>query len=82
MSIKKVIEGKCENCNPSFCCKKWGNGGSVGSCGGAVYGLGIFGAAFYFFPQAVGATGLAMAILKSLVWPALLVYQALSLLQL
>ncbi|PIR98971.1 hypothetical protein COT87_01985 [Candidatus Collierbacteria bacterium CG10_big_fil_rev_8_21_14_0_10_44_9] len=62
MSIKKMIEGKCENCNPSFCCKKWGNGGSVGSCGGAV--------------------GFAMAILKSLIWPALPIYQALSLLKL
>jgi len=79
MSIKKMIEEKCENCNPAFCCKKMGSGGS---CGGAVYALGIFGAAFYFFPTAVGAAGFAMAILKSLVWPALLVYQALSLLQL
>jgi hypothetical protein len=80
MSLKKTIEEKCENCNPTFCCKKWGNGG--GSSSSAVYGIGIFGAAFYFFPQAVGFTGFAMAILKSLVWPALLVYQALSLLKL
>ena len=82
MSIKKMIEGKCENCNPSFCCKKWGNGGSVGSCGGAVYVLGIFGVAFYFFSTAFGAVGFAMAILKSLIWPALPIYQALSLLKL
>ena len=80
MSLKKVIEEKCENCNPAFCCKKWGHGGSSG--GGAVYGIGIFGAAFYFFPQAVGISGFALAIFKSLVWPALLVYQALTLLKL
>lgn len=79
MSLKKMIEDKCENCNPAFCCKKMGNGGG-NSGGGAVYGLGIFGAAFYFFPQAVGASEFVMAILKSLVWPALLVYKVFSLL--
>lgn len=80
MPVKKVAEEKCENCNPSHCCKKWGNCGNFG--GGAVYGIGVFGAAFYFFPQAVGATGFVMAILKSLVWPALLVFEALKLLNL
>lgn len=80
MTLKKTQEEKCENCNPAHCCKKWGNGG--GSSGCAVYGIGIFGAAYYFFPQAVGATGFVMAFLKSLVWPAILVYQALSLLKL
>jgi len=75
-----MIEDKCANCDPAHCCKKWGNGGSSG--GGAVYGIGIFGAAFYFFPQAVGTSEFFMAILKSLVWPGILVYQALSLLKL
>ena len=75
----KKLEEKCENCNPAFCCKKMGNGSSS-SC--AVYGIGILGAAYYFFPQAIGVGGFFMAILKSLVWPALLVYQALSLFKL
>ena len=77
MPVKKVVEEKVEKCD-SYCCKRGNSGGS----GSAVYGIGIFGAAFYFFPQAVGVTGFVMAILKSLVWPALLVYQALTLLKL
>lgn len=81
MPVKKVVENKCANCNPNDCCKNMGyKGGGSSSC--AVYGIGIFGAAFYFFPQAVGAMGFVMAFLKSIVWPALLVYQALSLLKL
>jgi hypothetical protein len=80
MTLKKTVENKCENCEPSNCCKKMPSSGGSSSC--AVYGIGIFGAAFYFFPQAVGAMGYVMAFLKSLVWPALLVYQALSLLKL
>lgn len=78
MPTKKVVEEKSDKCE-SYCCKKHSNGGSSS---GAVYGIGIFGAAFYFFPQAVGVSGFFMAVLKSLVWPALLVYQALSLLKL
>lgn len=72
MSFKKVMKEKCD-----FCCKN--RGGTASN--GAVYGIGIFGAAFYFFPKAIGITGFIMAILKSLAWPALLVYQALTLLK-
>ena len=72
MSFKKVIKEKCD-----FCCKNKGGGTS----NGAVYCIGIFGAAFYFFPKAIGITGFIMAILKSLAWPALLVYQAFTLLK-
>lgn len=77
MAIKKEVTKKIEEC----CAHQYGKsyGGSSSS---AVYGIGIFGAAFYFIPQAVGFTGFIMAVLKSLVWPALLVYQALSLLKL
>lgn len=80
MTPKKTVENKCEPCEGVSCCKKMPSSGGSSSC--ALYGIGIFGAAFYFFPQAVGFTGYAMAFLKSLVWPALLVYQALSLLKL
>lgn len=44
----------------------------------AVYSMGLFGAAFYFFPHAVGLSGFVLAFLKTLIWPALLVYQLLS----
>ena len=79
MASKKVVEEKCtcdhEHCKPVHVHNNGGTGG------GAVYGLGIFGAAFYFIPQAVGAEQFILAILKSLVWPALLVFEALKLLK-
>lgn len=80
MTLRKIIEEKCK-CDHEHC-KDVHVHNNTGGGGGAVYGLGIFGAAFYFFPQAVGGEQFVMAILKSLVWPALLVYQALSLLKL
>lgn len=53
----------------------------TGGSSGAVYGLGVIGAAIYFLKHAptfwVGVLGL----LKALVWPALLVYKALDLLK-
>lgn len=73
MAIKKVVASKMDNCE--YYCKK---NHYQGSQSNAVYGIGIFGAAFYFFPQAVGLGGFAMAIFKSLTWPAFIVYQALS----
>ncbi|MFA6250817.1 MAG: hypothetical protein WC686_04980 [Candidatus Shapirobacteria bacterium] len=43
---------------------------------GAVYGLGFIGAAVYFVGQATNlGTGL-LGVLKAMVWPAFLVYQA------
>lgn len=77
MGSKKVAEEKCD-CDHGCCQPSSHQGNSAG--GGAVYGLGIFGAAFYFFPYASGVSEFFMAILKSLVWPALLVFEALKLL--
>lgn len=79
MPTKKIIESKYEGCMES--CQK-NRMQSAGAPGGAVYGIGLFGAAYYFFPQAVGASEFFIAILKTIVWPALLVFQALSLLKL
>ncbi len=79
MPAKKIVETQTNHVHDCDCkrsCRP--NGG----CGGGVYGLGIVGAAFYFFPQAIGVGGYAMAIFKSLIWPAILVYQALTLLKL
>ena len=45
--------------------------------GGAVYGLGLIGAAVYFLPHATTFWFGVLAILKALVWPAILVYEAL-----
>lgn len=53
------------------------NRGRTGSGGGnAVYGLGLIGALVYFWQQAETFGGYAVAVLKALVWPAFLVYEA------
>jgi hypothetical protein len=51
---------------------------SQGSAGGgdAVYGLGLIGALVYFVQQADGFVGVVLAVLKALLWPAFLVYEA------
>ncbi len=47
---------------------------------GAVYGLGLLGALVYYVQNTDGFNALALGVLKSLVWPAYLVYKALELL--
>lgn len=44
--------------------------------GGAIYGLGIFGAVVYYWQQAAGIGEYLLAILQGLVWPAFMVYEA------
>ena len=44
--------------------------------GGAVYGLGLIGAAVYFVSHAGSFWLGLLGILKAIVWPAVLVYQA------
>ena len=44
----------------------------------AVYGLGFIGAAIYYILQATGFWMGVVGILKALVWPAFLVYEALK----
>jgi hypothetical protein len=46
--------------------------------GGAVYGLGMVGAAVYYVQQADGFWPVVAALLKALVWPAFLVYDLLK----
>lgn len=43
---------------------------------GAVYGLGLIGAAIYFLGHATGFWMGALGLLKAIVWPAFLVYEA------
>jgi hypothetical protein len=43
--------------------------------GGAIYGLGIFGAWFWFFQQADTLLEYVFAVLQGLVWPAFMVYE-------
>ncbi|NJO24670.1 MAG: hypothetical protein HC867_01135 [Bacteroidia bacterium] len=44
----------------------------------AVYGLGFIGAAIYYISMATGFWMGVVGILKSIVWPAFLVYEALK----
>lgn len=50
------------------------NAGAVG--GGALYGLGIFGAFIYFWQQADGFWEYVLAFIQGLFWPAWMVYEA------
>jgi len=43
---------------------------------GAIYGLGLIGAAVFFISQATGFWMGVLGFLKALVWPAFLVYEA------
>jgi hypothetical protein len=45
---------------------------------GALYGLGLIGAAVYFLAQATSFWTGVIGIIKALVWPAILVYEALK----
>lgn len=45
---------------------------------GKGYGLGVVGALFYFIPQSVGFWGVVLAVLKSIVWPAIIVFHLLK----
>lgn len=44
--------------------------------GGALYGLGIFGAWVYFWQQADGFWAFVWAIVQGIFWPAFMVYEA------
>ena len=47
-----------------------------GGPSGAVYGLGLIGAAIYFISHATNFGMGAVGFLKAIVWPAILVYEA------
>jgi hypothetical protein len=59
-------------------CKRWvilsrNNAGAAS--GGAIYGLGIFGALVFFWQQADAFWEYVLAILQGLLWPAFMVYE-------
>lgn len=58
------------------CCKPTRYRGSNAS-GGAVYGLGLIGAAIYFISQATSFWIGVLGFLKAIVWPAILVFEVL-----
>ena len=48
-----------------------------GGAGGAIYGLGLIGAAVYYIQTADGFWDGVLGVLQALVWPAFLVYDLL-----
>ena len=52
--------------------------GKCAAQSGAVYGLGLIGAAVYFISHAAGFWLGVLGFLKALVWPAILVYELLK----
>jgi hypothetical protein len=56
--------------------KHWSNRGSGG--GGAVYGLGLIGALIFYIQRADDFWAGVVGVLKAIVWPAFLVYEALK----
>jgi hypothetical protein len=71
--MKKMMQ-ECKDC----VCKS----GPTVSTGNGVYGLGVIGTAFYFLQHAQGGNEIVMGIVKAVFWPAILVYHALTLLNL
>ncbi len=61
------------------CCKENKNQNhQANATGGAVYGLGLIGAAIYFISNATSFWIGVLGFLKAIVWPAILVYEALK----
>jgi hypothetical protein len=56
--------------------KKWGN--NKATTGGGIYFLGFVGAAIYYVSTATDFWMGALGVLKAIVWPAFLVFSALS----
>ncbi|MFC1685480.1 hypothetical protein ACFLZZ_00475 [Nanoarchaeota archaeon] len=50
--------------------------GCKGGCGGAVYGLGFVGSVIYYVSTATSFGMGVLGLLKSIVWPAFLVFEA------
>jgi hypothetical protein len=55
-----------------------GSNASAGAGGGAVYGLGLIGAAVYYFSTGSNFGDFVLAIPKAIVWPAIVVYELLK----
>jgi len=70
VSKKKIVDKKVAS-SQVVCCSSSG-------CGGAVYGLGFIGSAIYYISTASGFWMGILGVLKSLVWPAFLVYDAMK----
>lgn len=69
-----MAKKKEESCDCECGCNKWHKHG----CMGGAYGLGFIGSAIYYISTATGFWMGVLGVLKSLVWPAFLVFEALK----
>lgn len=65
----------CSTCSHD-CCRR----PVVSNSGGAFYGMGLIGAAVYYFPHLGNGSEFFLTLVKIIFWPAFLVYRALTLL--
>lgn len=72
--MKKQNKKEICDCKTSSC----GCGCGCKGTGGAVYGLGFIGACVYYISNATGFWMGVLGVLKALVWPAMLVFEALK----
>lgn len=77
--IVEKVETRDNGCNCDCNKMKWHKMHKRG--GGALYCLGVIGAAVYYIQNAVGFWAGVVGILKALVWPAFIVYTVLGFLK-
>jgi hypothetical protein len=65
--VKKKVVSESSSCNMK------------GPCGGCAYGLGVLGSLVYYLSTATSFWVGVLGVLKSLVWPAFLVFELLKL---
>lgn len=64
--------------NQDCSCKNRNGNYQANASGGAVYGLGLIGAAIYFISHAATFWLGVLGFLKAIVWPAIIVYEVLK----
>ena len=75
---KKVKSKKTASKNVDVLCNVSRYNSCRNACGGGVYGLGFLGAVIYYVSTATSFWMGVLGILKSLVWPAFLIYEVLK----
>lgn len=76
----KNKEKETECCQGKFMGKYHHGKCNCGGQSGAIYGLGMIGALFYFLQSAVGFGAIMLGIGKAIFWPALVVFKVLGML--
>ncbi len=75
--MNEEIKSDVQGAEKKKCCSR-GSRDACSAGGGAVYGLGLVGAAVYYIQHAATFWAGVIGILKALVWPAFVVYKLLG----